>query len=288
MTTGRYTDNIKAVIRCPRTTKMIFRASANYSKPYKNIKLVGTDLLKLYKSGFLKRQELPSIGQGKKEFIYCPAPKAKFYVPELEDIHYRNPIYRGITERSPWHSIATSDFISEIERSSGDYKDRIKMLTMLRPREFEAKVTVKSRRGEDKTKLIPDYTLVIEVDGTPKLFFVEVQIQTPVIIPISDNSISRSFQYKLTRYKVFNIHFRTHPIIKAWEEDFNCQFDDFQVMIVTTRGEQHLRNLMRANKNPSYKNMFLFTTTKTIADKNIFLQPIWKTSSSNAFSLLKN
>jgi hypothetical protein len=253
---------------------MLLKASKNWKRPYSNSSQIKKDLKVLVDEKLLGRQEIPSIGSGRSAFLYFLKPRACQLILGLDGLSRRNSLFRGFTE-APWHTLASSEFCAELERSAGECRDAVKILAVLRPRQFEAKVVTRTRRGEDFTSLIPDYTQVIAFNKMPRLFFLEIQNRTPVIMPVGERSLSRSFQFKLTRYKAFAWHFREHHLIQKLEESFSCRFDKFQVLVVTTRGDAHLRNLMMANQSPEYEQMFLFTTLKEASQGNVFSTPMW-------------
>ncbi len=287
MIPARSIEIITSLLRYPLTAEMILKASNAWKRPYTNSSQTKKDLKQLVNEKFLGRQEIPSIGSGRSAFLYYLKPRACQLVPGLDGLNRHNALFRGFTE-APWHTLAASEFCAELERSAGECRDTVKMLATVRPRQFEAKVTTKTRRGEDNTTLIPDYTQVISFKGKPRLFFLEIQNRTPVIMPVGERSLSRSFQYKLTRYKAFECHFREHPIVQKFEGTFACRFDKFQVLVVTTRGAAHLRNLMMANRSPEFDRMFLFTTLKEASRGNVFRTSIWHLASGKTMSLLRD
>ena len=283
----RSIDIITSLLRYPLTAEMLLKASKAWKRPYTNASQVKKDLKLLKDEKLLGRQEIPSIGSGRSAFLYYLKPSACNLIPGLHTINRSNALFRGFTE-APWHTLAASEFCAELERSAGECREEVKILATLRPRQFEAKVTTKTRRGDHLTSLIPDYTQVISIKGKPHLFFLEIQNRTPVIMPVGERSLSRSFQFKLTRYKAFAWHFREHPLVQMFERTFDCRFDYFQVLVVTTRGAAHLRNLMTANRGPEYDPMFLFTTMREASRGNVISTKIWHLSSGKMVNLLKD
>lgn len=285
----RSIDIITSLLRYPLTARMLLKVSKAWRRPYTNPSQTKKDLKLLVDRKLLGRQEIPSIGSGRSAFLYYLKPRACQIIPGLDSLNRSNSLFRGFTE-APWHTLAASEFCAELERSAGECQKNaqtnVKVLATLRPRNFKAMVTTRTRRGNDNTALIPDYTQVISIRGKAQLFFLEIQNRTPLIMPVDDRSLSRSFQYKLTRYKVFACHFREHPLVRNFEGTFACRFDRFQVLVVTTRGAAHLRNLMMASRSPEYDRMFLFTTTREASRGNVFSSRIWHLSGGKTVKLL--
>jgi hypothetical protein len=283
----RSIDIVEYLMRYPLTAEMLLRTSAAWERPYTNRTQLKRDLKALVDAGAIGRQEVPAIGMGRNVFLYHLKPRACRMFPGFEALNRRDAVFRGFAE-APWHTLAASSFCAEMERSAGETKGSVRILATLRPRQFSAEVNVRTRRGEDRTSLVPDYTHVVSLAGRPRLFFLEIQNRTPVILPVADQSVSRSFQFKLTRYKAFAPRFREHPFVRRVEETFGCRLDGFQVLIVTTRGQAHLRNLMTATRNPEHDGLFLFSTLNDASRGNVFGSPVWTLASGKRISLLRN
>jgi len=276
---------VRALLKYPLTAEMLMGASHAWGHPFRSMSRVRETLKSMFDDGYINRQELPLLGQGRSRYLYFLKPKAALIVPEVKAAPRHHALFRGLVE-APYHTLAASEFCAHLERSAGESGGRVEVLATLRPREFTAKVTVTTRAGEDATRLVPDYTQVVAVDGRPRLFFVEIQNNTPLIMPVGADSVTRSFRYKLTRYKSWITRFREDHQVQQLERAFACRFDGFQVLIVTTRGAANMRSLMQASTSRAHDGLFLFTSLDHARAGNVFTQEIWFQSSGKIRSLV--
>ena len=284
---------IHTLMRYPATVDMLLKASKAWDEPIHSRVRAYAIIRRLYKKGYIGRQELPVIGYGRSPLLYFVQPKAKQICPDLatllevESKHNVATLFRATSETSPHHAIATSSLCAELERSIGERKKRLQLLRALRATQFKAPVIIKAVDGESKTMLIPDYTYLIDDQGKLKLYFIEIQHQCPLTIPLTRKSVTRSFKHKLTRYKVLSQSYRNHPIIQNFEHTFSRKIEEFSVLIVTTRRtEQHLQNLLAANHANRFIKLFYFARLETLAEKNIFTNRVWRRSDDKVVSLL--
>ncbi len=275
------------------TAEMLQRASESWTQPLRTLQRTREVLAGMRKAGLLRSQELPTYGPGRNPRIWFLAPGAARIVPEVGLVSRKNCLLRGFA-REPTHSLATSSFCAEVERSAGEHADRFEVLATCRDRHFTAKVIVSARSGEHEGRLAPDHVHLIRIDGTPELFFTEVQVETPLIIPgeNSPQSIARSFQHKLLRYWSFwkSGRFREHYSVRDLELIYQCRLQRFRTLVVVAsdRKDQgrHMRSLMAAISNPRFHDLFLFTTLELARKQNVFTQPIWYRASGNAQTLI--
>jgi|GEM_PF-5751891 len=190
-------------------------------------------------------------------------------IPEVKDILKKSSVFRGLSD-SPWHTLATSKFMSHFEKSAGELKDQVQIVVPIRPRYFRAKVNVVTPQGRENIILEPDYTQVVKINGEANLFFVEIVHHTAVINPMASQSVTRSFRFKMTKYKALQNTFRKHEIIRTIANDYKCSFNGFRVLVVTTRGEENKRNLLACAKKQGHKKMFYFATMEEVGQGNLF------------------
>lgn len=254
------------------TARQIMTASAGFSRPYGSLSVARSDLLDLTRRGWLARQEIPSLGPGQCELIYFLKRKARQLVPELAELPTRSPVFRPV-RGSFEHSLAISELVCAIERSAAVSQGRVQLMDYLRDRELRSKVDARPYEIEAR-HLIPDYTWLVRVDRKPQLLFVELQNQGAVISPGRRASIARSFQGKLWRYKVFLDSFGEDPKLRRLLHAHDVeQLPGFRVLVVSTRTEKNLSNLVDAAGD--FRSLFYFATLGTLSQGNLFLDPVW-------------
>ncbi len=94
-----------------------------------------------------------------------------------------------------------------------------------------------------------------------------------MIHPVKPGSTTRSFVFKLRKYKVFLQTFRKHPLIRRMETLLGKPFPGFRVLVVTTRGELNKSNLLHAAKD--YKKLVYLAKLAEIKAGNLFTDPLW-------------
>jgi hypothetical protein len=273
MTRARDTDIVKAVLRSPRTARMIYLASAGFECPYTNFTQVKADLRRMTDDGALGRVEVPPQRSGRCEFLYYPKSKAKRLLPELRPFKSTSAVFRvpGTSE----HSLFVSEFVSHLERGAGGLADRVEILETKRDGCFTAKVLLDADNGEKPVRLIPDNTFLADIGGTVNLFFLELQNHVRSIESSTKQSISKTFQEKLMKYKAFQRDFRQHPFVREAEELYGCRIPGFRVLIVTTKNELNRDRLVTCARSMGYGELFHFATIEEVRRNNVFTDPMW-------------
>ena len=284
MVRSRHLDIIWLLLKSPMDSEMIFRASANFRIPYTSIGNLRNDILLLHEQGFINRQAIPSTSRGQKRFLYFPNKRIK-RLPQFSDMYLTNAAFRGFSG-SQWHSEATSEFVSYFEHDAGALKPRIKIHASIRDGYFKAPLKVDLHNSEKTTSLIPDYTLVPEIDGEPSLLFLEM-FNTPALInPFSPQSVGRSVRFKMFKYKTFRSSLQKHPVIEDLQNQFGHRFHGFRVLMVTTQDDSHLKRLLSCAKKDGYQTMFYFSTMDQIRSSNLFTDNIWSLPNSTQRGLI--
>ncbi len=274
MTLSRDIDVVKAVIRSPRTAKMIFIASSFFDSPYTNFTQVKADLKNMTIEGYLTRFALSSEKEGRREMLYLPTRKASELVPELAELPKNSVMFR-IPKRFDDHSRAIMEIVSLFERSAGELKDRVEILEVKRDGYFHAKVELKVEGSYRTIGLKPDYTILAELDGKVSLFFLELENRPRSVESVTPQSINKTFKEKLMKYKAFQSNFKRHSFIKEAGEIYGCLVPGFRVLIVTTKNEMNRNRLVTCARSMGYGEMFHFATIEEMRQANVFTDLIW-------------
>lgn len=269
----RYLDILWLLIKCPMTSDMIFRASAGFRIPYASLGNLRNDLTHLHAQGFVGRQQIPSTGRGQKEFLYYPARGIR-RLPELRDLSLPDSAFRGFSG-SQWHSEATSEFVSHFERCAGELKPRVKSLASIRDGYFSASLQMNTINREQTTSLKPDYTLIAEIDSEVCLLFVEIFNNPALVNPLSPQSVGRSVRFKMAKYRTFQQVLHQHPVVSDLQNQFDCRFQGFRVLMVTTRNETYTNSLVAWAKKDGFQTMFYFASMDDIRSANLFTDTVW-------------
>jgi hypothetical protein len=259
----RYIDTIRLLAAwSPLTVEGVFRASRAFEKPFSTLKRCREELQEMHRAGLLGRAAIPDTGRGQKPFAYHLARGASALVPEVADIPKSNSVFHGLN-KNPWHALATGEFWSFFERWAAEH-DEVKVLERIRDRQFVVKL-------KEHTKLVPDGTVLGEIQGRRKLIFLELVNETGVINPGAEASCARSLTGKLERYRAFREAGRSHPTWRRLEKAYGL-IGGFQVLVVTTRSNRQY--LMSAAEGS--KTMFLFAELDELRSCGcLFEEPVW-------------
>lgn len=246
----------------PLTVEGVFRASRAFEKPFSSVKRCREELQEMYRARLLGRAAIPDTGRGQKPYAYHVTRNASTLVPEVADIPKSNSLFHGLG-RNPWHALATGEFWSYFEQGAAN-RAEVKVLERIRDRQFVALI-------KERGKLIPDGTVLVELKGRRKLFFLELVEETSVINPGAEAAHSRSLKGQLEKYRAFSKVGKSHPTWRHLEKAYG-PIGGFQVLIVTTRRNRHY--LMSAAEGS--KTMFLFAELDELRSCIcMFEEPIW-------------
>jgi hypothetical protein len=248
----------------------VLRASASFSQPYTSLKRCQEELAAMYRARLVARTPVPDGGVGQKSYAYTLSRRAASLAPEVADIAKSNSVFQGLS-RHPYHALAIGEFGSLFEAHAAK-NERVRVLERFRDRQFVAEVP-------EHPRLIPDGTLLVEIDGRRKLLFLELVNEASVIRPgwhLAGNrnrsrAKGRSFVAKLATYKAFNAVRRLHP---AWElfERIHGPVGGFQVLVVTTRRNGAYLTTAADGAN----TMFVFAELDDLrAAGDVFVEPVW-------------
>lgn len=259
----RYVETIRLLTAwAPLTVEDVFRASRAYEKPFSSMKQCREELQVMYRARLLGREAIPGGGRGQKPFAYYLARRAAALVPEVGDIPKSNSVFHGLGE-SPFHALATGQFWSLFEAWAAEHAE-VKVLERIRDRQFIAEL-------DDHSKLVPDGTVLVEIHGRRKLFFLELVHQTGVINPGAEASRARSLTGKLDNYRAFREAAKSHPTWTYLERAYG-PIGGFQVLIVTTR--RNRQYLLSAAEGA--RTMFLFADLDELRSRGcLFHEPLW-------------
>lgn len=210
----------------------------------------------------LGRAAIPDVGRGQKPFAYYLARGAAALVPEVADIPKSSSVFHGLS-KNPWHALATGEFWSLFEAGAAEHAE-VQVLERIRDRQFVASL-------KDHPRLVPDGTVLVEVSGRRKVFFLELVNETSVINPGTDASMERSLTGKLHKYKAFREAYKSHTTWRYLERAYG-PVGGFQVLLVTTRA--NFQALMSAAEGS--KTMFLFAELDELRSQGcLFEKPLW-------------
>jgi hypothetical protein len=216
----------------------------------------------MYRARLLGRAPIPDTGRGQKPFAYHLVRGSAALVAEVADIPKSNSVFHGLG-KNPWHALATGEFWSLFEAAAAEHPE-VKVLERIRDRQFVAAL-------KEHNKLVPDGTVLMEINGRRKLMFLELVNETGVINPGTEASRRRSLMGKLDRYRAFREAAKRHPTWRHLESAYGT-IGGFQVLVVTTRGNrQYLISAAEGSKT-----MFLFADLNELRSRGcLFEKPVW-------------
>jgi hypothetical protein len=253
------------------TSEWMLHASASFPMPYRSLSRVREVLAELAQDGVLGRAPMLEDHQGQRRWLYFLAPGAKRILPDLAALRAGSGPYRAAADPLG-HSLAVAEFVAHAHRSAGQSGGRVRILEGLRDGSLRTNVRVATRDGELITAVVPDHTLLVEVDGLPQLLLLEMQNCGAVILPGSPQSVRRSFRFKLAKHKALVATFRTHPVVQRMITGHG-PLAGFRTLVVAARGETSMRHLLSAASG--YTKLFYFATLEQTRRHNLFLDPFW-------------
>lgn len=254
------------------TCEWLLHASASFPKPYRSLDRVRRVMANLHGLGLVRRFPMLEAHQGQRRWLYCLAPAARRWVPEIADLRAgARPFHPPSDPRA--HALAVAELVAHMHRAAGESGGRARVLEGLRDGTLRAEVEMPEARGSQQRQVIPDHTFLVEVDGLPQLLLLELQNRGAVILPASPQSATRSFRFKLAKHKAFLRTFRAHPLIAPMIAAHG-PLPGFRVLVATTRTEASMRHLLAAASD--YASLFYFTTLDRIREGNLILDPIWE------------
>jgi hypothetical protein len=259
----RYIDTIRLLTAySPLTVEWVFRASRAFEKPFTSVKRCREELQGMHRARLLGRTAIPDTGRGQKPFAYHLARGAAALVPEVANIPRSNSVFHGLG-KNPWHALAIGEFFSLFEWSVAEHPE-VKVLERIRDRQFVAPL-------QGYPKLVPDGSVLVEVNGRRKMLFLELVNETAVLNPGAEASRVRSLAGKIDKYRAFRGVAKSHPTWSHLERAYG-PIGGFQVLLVTTRG--NLQYLLSAAEGS--KTMFLFAELDGLRRGGCLLEePLW-------------
>jgi hypothetical protein len=239
----------------------VFRASRAFDEPFSTLKRCREELQAMHRARLLGRTAIPDTGRGQKPYAYHLVRGAQTLAPEVADIPKSNSVFHGLG-KNPFHALAASDFWSLFEFSASNHI-AVRVLERLRDRQFVAPLNGHS-------KLEPDGTVLLEINGRRKFVFLELVNETSVINPGTSASRERSLAGKLAKYRAFRGEGKNHPIWHRLEKVYGA-IGGFQVLVVTTRGNcQYLLTAAEGSRS-----MFLFGELAELRSSCVFEDSVW-------------
>jgi hypothetical protein len=210
----------------------------------------------------LGRTPVPGGGRGQKILAYHLSRHAASLAPEVAEIPKSNSVFHGLGP-NPFHALATGEFWSLFESHAAQHSE-VRILERIRDRQFVAPL-------DNHPRLVPDGTVLVEVNGRRKVVFLELVNSTAIVNPGAEASRARSLEGKLSKYRAFRQVARMHSTWAFLERVYGT-IGGFQVLVVSTR--RNCQYLMTAAEGS--KTMFLFGDLIDInASTDLFTDPVW-------------
>lgn len=256
------------------TARQVMQASEGFERPLGSLSVARSELLSLVRRGLLRRQEIPRIGPGECERLYFLSRRAGRVAPEVSDLPRRASVTRPLGLAQMDHALGVSEFLSLLHRDCARSQGRARLLRTLGDRELAMRVDA-SRYGLENRLVVPDATVLLELEGTPQLLFLELMNRGGVIRPGIPASISRSFVAKLWRYKALVKSLDQCSELKRLVGAEQCPMPPgFRVLVVSIRGPEHLEHLRLAAN--SFRTLCYFARIDELKkDSSMLLDPVW-------------
>lgn len=263
---------LRLLLEAPMTCEWLLHASAAFPKPYRSTRRVQETMVGLLREVLVRRVPMTETHQGQRRWLYYLAPAAKRLIPEIADLRATAGPFRPPCDPRA-HALAVAEFVAHLHRAAGESHGRARVLESLRDGALRAEVQLPEAMGARQRRVVPDHTFLVEVDNRPQLLLLELQNRGAVILPVSPQSVARSFRFKLAKHKAWLADFREHPLI-AQMIAAHGPLPGLRVLVVTTRTEANMRHLLTAASD--YAKLFYFTTLDRVRKRNLVLDPIWE------------
>jgi len=239
-----------------------------------------TQLLALVREGVLRRQEIPRPGPGEAERLYFLSRRARRIVPELADLPRRAGVLRPLPQAQLEHAQGVAGFISLLHRDVARSGGQARLLCVLGDRQLSLPVDAR-HYGLEEGCLIPDTTVLLELDGRLQLLFLELMNRGGVIRPGVPASIARSFVAKLWRYKALVKALGSCVALRALAVEHGRSLPPgFRVLVVSVRGPDHLEHLRQAAQD--FKTLCYFARLDDLErGPSMITHPLWQLPSGS-------
>lgn len=274
---GRTIEIIGLLLSSHMTAKQIMDASAGFERPYRSMSVVRSELLALCREGYLNRQEIPRIGPGESERLYFLSRKAGRLAPELRDLPRKAAVLRPVPLTQLEHQMGIAGFLSLLHRDvarSGGTEGQARLLRVLGDRQLKIPVDARVYGLEDGF-IIPDGTVLLDLDGRLQLLFLELMNRGAVIRPGIPASIARSFVAKLWRYKALVKALGSSQVLRSLMQEHGQGLPPgFRVLVVSTRGSDHREHLRQAAKD--FRTLAYFVRLADLeASPSMLTEAVW-------------
>ena len=256
------------------TARQVMVASEGFSRPLGSMSVARSELLSLMREGLLQRQEIPRVGPGECERLYYLSRRAKRVVPELDDLSRNASVFRPVSHSQIEHTLGIGGFLSLLHRDVARVQGRARLLRVLRDRELSIRVDAR-RYGLEDGRVIPDGTVLLELDGQVQLLFLELMNRGAVIRPGIPASVARSFAAKLWRYKALVKNLSECAELRGLVAQHRVPLPPgFRVLVVSTRGADHVEHLREAARD--FKTLCYFSNMASLTrSQSVLIAPDW-------------
>ncbi|MCB9716997.1 MAG: hypothetical protein H6712_24285 [Myxococcales bacterium] len=257
------------------TVRQVVTASRGFERPYGSLSVARADLLALVREGLLQRQEIPRVGPGECERLYFLSRRAGRVVPELRDLPKGAAAFRPVPLTQFEHAMGVASFLSLVHRDVAGSQGRARLLRALGDRQLRIPVDARVY-GLENGFVIPDGTVLLELDGQLQLLFLELMNRGGVIRPGIPASIARSFAAKLWRYKALVKSLGNCGVLRSLFREHGRELPPgFRVLVVSTRGADHLEHLRQAAGD--FRTMVYFARLVSLETSSSMLtEGVWR------------
>ncbi len=250
-------------------------ASEGFDRPFRSMSVTRTELLALAREGILRRQEIPHPGPGECERLYYLSRRARRLAPELGELPPKAGVFRPVPLPQLEHAQGVARFISLLHRDTARSGGRARLLGVLGDRQLAIPVDAR-RYGLEDGRVIPDATVLLELDGAVQLLFLELMNRGGVIRPGIPASIGRSFVAKLWRYKALVKGLEDSTVLRALVREYGATLPPgFRVLTVSVRGPEHLEHLRLSAGD--FRTLCYFACMDDLErGRSMLTEPLWR------------
>ena len=229
------------------TSRLVQHLSHAHDQPFTSLRGAQRRLKELVDNGYLQRQRLVTSRGEHCYYLTRKAARLVFTPDELDQVKSSRVLFSGFRPSQEQHNLAISRFMVKLERDVAGAGVELPLFVR------DGHLTYSMMLDGKPSKLRPDGTIVLVEDGTPALFFLEVDLSTEKLETIKPNARNTlSFSEKIRKYTLF---WKEYPKIRLGRHV--CP--GFRVLTVC-KTQKRLENLVALAGRMGKTGMFQFLT----------------------------
>lgn len=256
-------DTLALLMQCRFTVDQLLSLSQTFELPYSHKTNLQRDMLKLYRTGLVNRDEWLKKGAGQNEYYYFlkPAALEHLYDPDtVAELKKVEALFTPVGTAYQYHQLGLmANLLVQLEVSLFMLGGKVVHFTR------ENFFYIKTRERTIK----PDGTVIIRMpDESHYLFFLECETAANRINTVKYKT--GVFRNKIEAYDAYR---KSKGFTKVFSD---YPLSGFRVLVVSD-SEKKVNNRLKLAAKMKKDKLFQFATIDTVLTaQNLFTEPIWR------------